>query len=96
MIWGKWALKNATAVIADLRISAPHARYLFSFNEPDHSGSYLKPQDAAERWPAMEQVAHALNLTVVAPCVSNFKSGLWCTLLLSTRHFIHTRGFLCL
>lgn len=39
------------------------------FNEPDHSGSYLKPQDAAERWPMMEEVADALNLSVVSPCV---------------------------
>lgn len=50
---------------------------IFGFNEPDHSGSWLKPEDAAARWPAMEQVADALNLTVVAPCVSSYSSGQW-------------------
>ena len=54
-----------------------HARFIFGFNEPDHSGSYLKPQDAAARWLAMEKVALALNLTLVSPCVSNYESGLW-------------------
>ena len=77
MIWGKWALGNATAAIADLRANAPDARYIFGFNEPDHSGSYLKPQDGAARWAAMEYIADTLNLTLVAPCVSNYDSGNW-------------------
>ena len=72
MIWGKWALSNATNVIRELteltRVSP--IRSIFGFNEPDHSGSYLKPQDAAERWPAMEHVAESLNLTLISPCVS--------------------------
>lgn len=29
MIWGKWALANATALTADLKKNAPGARYLF-------------------------------------------------------------------
>ena len=46
MIWGKWALANVTSVIADLRNHTPNAKYIFGFNEPDHSGSWLKPEDA--------------------------------------------------
>eukprot|EP00041_Stephanoeca_diplocostata_P008782 m.130949 g.130949 ORF g.130949 m.130949 type:complete len:414 (+) comp17475_c0_seq22:99-1340(+) len=77
MIWGKWALANTTQLIADLAENAPGARYIFGFNEPDHTGSYLKPADAAARWGNMEIVAEALNLTIVSPCVSNYDSGLW-------------------
>jgi len=55
MIWGKWALANATTVIAELKNHTPDARFIFGFNEPDHSGSYLNPSDAAARWPAMEE-----------------------------------------
>jgi hypothetical protein len=77
MVWGKWALKNATALEADLRAHAPGARFVFGFNEPDHSGSYTKPTDAAARWPAMEAAAAALRLTLVSPCVSNYASGDW-------------------
>jgi len=77
MVWGKWALGNASSLIASLRQSAPKAKFIFGFNEPDHSGSYLKPQDGAARWLAMETVADALNLTLVSPCVSNYASGEW-------------------
>eukprot|EP00035_Acanthoeca_spectabilis_P014581 m.280991 g.280991 ORF g.280991 m.280991 type:complete len:284 (+) comp16171_c0_seq2:2950-3801(+) len=77
MIWGKWALANSTNLIEVLREKAPHAQYVFGFNEPDHSGSYLKPQDAAGRWGSMETVADTLNLTLISPCVSNYASGAW-------------------
>lgn len=77
MIWGEWALGNTSALIDTLRENAPDSRFIFGFNEPDHSGSYLKPEVAAERWPGMETVADALNLTLVSPCVSNFASGKW-------------------
>ena len=34
------------------------ASTIFSFNEPDHSGSsYLSPLEGAERWPNMQQLA---------------------------------------
>eukprot|EP00039_Didymoeca_costata_P000795 m.47281 g.47281 ORF g.47281 m.47281 type:complete len:423 (-) comp10477_c0_seq1:565-1833(-) len=77
MIWGKWTLKNVTALIETLKANASGARYIFGFNEPDHSGSYLNPEDGASRWPAMEQVAAQLNLTLISPCVSNYESGEW-------------------
>ena len=67
MIWGKWALANATAVIAELKNHTPHARFIFGFNEPDHSGSWLKPQDAAARWPAMEECGASAVFVVVFP-----------------------------
>lgn len=84
-IWGHWTLKNATVVIQGLRdlqknISAAGGKtmqHIFGFNEPDHSGSYLKPIDGAKAWPAMEQVASAMNLTLISPCVSNYASGEW-------------------
>lgn len=34
------ALNNATALVADLREHAPGSRFIFGFNEPDHSGRY--------------------------------------------------------
>ena len=79
MVWGKWALANASHVISELESNpvTRDARFIFGFNEPDHSGSYLKPQDAAARWPGMELIARARNLTLVAPCVSNYNSGQW-------------------
>ena len=74
-IWGKYALKNITQMNTTF-ISG--ARYIFSFNEPDHSGSsYLPPLEGAQRWPDMVQLAQAFNLTLVAPCVSNYASGQW-------------------
>jgi hypothetical protein len=54
------------------------ARYIFSFNEPDHSGSsWLPPAEAAVRWPNMVELARAFNLTLVAPCVANYAAGQW-------------------
>jgi hypothetical protein len=76
MIWGKWGKWQQQE--ADIRASAPDARFLFSYNEPDHSGSsYLKPSDGASRWENMERLAWALNVTLVGPCVSNYNSGEW-------------------
>ena len=74
-IWGKYALKN----ISDMNVTFIRgARFIFSFNEPDHSGSsYLPPLEASERWPNMVHLARAYNLTLVAPCVSNYASGQW-------------------
>ena len=76
MIWGKWATSNVTATVADIR-KLGKVRYLFGFNEPDHSGSWEDPVDAAKRWPNMERIADALNVTLISPCVSNYQSGLW-------------------
>ena len=54
------------------------AKSIFSYNEPDHSGSsYLPPLEGAARWPDMVALARAFNLTLVAPCVSNYASGQW-------------------
>ena len=76
MIWGKWG--EWTQQEADIRAHAPNARFLFSYNEPDHSGSsYLSPADAADRWENMERLAWSLNVTLVGPCVSNYNSGEW-------------------
>jgi len=75
MIWGKYALKN----ISDMNTTfIAGASAIFSFNEPDHSGSsWLPPAEAAERWPNMVALARAFNLTLVAPCLSNYASGDW-------------------
>lgn len=75
MIWGKYALKNISDMNTTFFIGA---RTIFSFNEPDHTGSsFLPPAEAAERWPNMVALARAFNLTLVAPCVSNYASGQW-------------------
>ena len=74
-IWGKFALKNISEMNTTF-ISG--ARYILSFNEPDHSGSsFLPPLEGAQRWPQMVELARAFNLTLVAPCVSNYASGDW-------------------
>ena len=76
MIWGKWG--EWTQQETDIRTHAPSARFLFSYNEPDHSGSsYLNPADAADRWENMERLAWSLNVTLIGPCVSNYNSGEW-------------------
>lgn len=75
MIWGRYALKNVSQMNASFIAGA---RTIFSFNEPDHSGSsYLAPAEGAALWPNMVALARAYNLTLVAPCVSNFASGDW-------------------
>ncbi len=74
-IWGKYALKNISQMNTTFIAGS---RYIFSFNEPDHSGSsYLPPSEGAERWPQMIALGSAFNLTVIAPCVSNYASGQW-------------------
>jgi hypothetical protein len=75
MIWGKFALHNTSEMnVTFIR----GAEAIFSFNEPDHSGSsYLPPLEGAQRWPQMVALARAFNLTLVAPCVSNYASGAW-------------------
>ena len=74
-VWGKFALKNISQMNTTF---IRGARTIFSFNEPDHSGSsYLAPEEGAARWPDMVALAAAFNLTLVAPCVSNFASGQW-------------------
>jgi hypothetical protein len=75
MVWGKFALHNVSQMNTTF---IRGARYIFSFNEPDHSGSsYLPPAEGAARWPDMVALASLFNLTLVAPCVSNFESGEW-------------------
>jgi hypothetical protein len=73
-IFSKYALANISNINATF---LRHAKYVLGYNEPDHDGSYLKPADGADRWPAMEALADAWNLTLVAPCVSNYASGQW-------------------
>ena len=74
-IWGKYALKN----ISNMNVTfIQGASSIFSFNEPDHTGSsWLPPAEAAERWPNMVALARAFNLTLVAPCLSNSAGGQW-------------------
>ena len=74
MIFSKFALANISRINTTF---LQGARYVFGYNEPDHSGTYLKPKDGADRWIHMEQLADAYNLTLVAPCVSNYASGEW-------------------
>ena len=66
MIWGKYALKNITQMNTTF---IQGARSIFSFNEPDHTGSsWLPPAEAAERWPDMVELARTFNLTLGAWC----------------------------
>ena len=73
-IWSKYALANISNINATFLRGA---RFVLGYNEPDHSGSYLKPKDGADRWIHMEALADEFNLTLVAPCVSNYASGQW-------------------
>ena len=75
MIWGKYALKNVSQMNTTY---IRGASYIFSFNEPDHTGSsWLPPLEGAQRWPDMVALANLFNLTIIAPCVSNYNSGQW-------------------
>ena len=42
-----------------------NASYLLSFNEPDHSCSYIATQQAATKWDSLVHVAEQFNLTLV-------------------------------
>ena len=74
MIFSKYALAN-TSNINQTYLEG--AKYIFGYNEPDHSGSYLDPKQGADRWLAMEALARTWGLLLVAPCVSNYASGQW-------------------
>ena len=63
-------MNDPNTTITDLASNDPHARYIFGLNEPDHSGSYCAPEDAAVRWANMEIIAEArlstLHMSVTA------------------------------
>jgi hypothetical protein len=73
-IFSRYALANISNIDPQY---LTNATYIFGFNEPDHSGSYMKPQDGAARWEHMEELADKFNLLIVGPCISNFNSGEW-------------------
>ncbi len=55
--------------------SHPQDRYLLGFNEPNfRAQSNMTPSQAAERWPALEQLAEELELKLVAPAL-NYPDG---------------------
>ena len=67
-----------THTLATTRLCRRHSntRYIFGYNEPDHSGSsYLSPAEGAERWVAMETVADTLNLTLVSASLPTPKNA---------------------
>lgn len=75
MQWGRYGLRNISAYNTTFLAKA---KYFLGYNEPDHSGSsWMKPEEGAALWPNMVALARAFNLTLVAPCVSNFESGQW-------------------
>lgn len=47
------------------------AKYLLGFNEPNHvAQSNLTPEQAAQLWPYLEQIADDMNLILVSPAVA--------------------------
>ena len=53
----------------------PQDKYLLGFNEPNfRSQANMTPAQAAEKWPALEQLAEELDLYLVAPAL-NYPDG---------------------
>lgn len=53
----------------------PGTRYLLGFNEPNFKAqANMTPEQAAQRWPALEAIARDYNLQLVAPAL-NFPDG---------------------
>ena len=49
----------------------PGVKYLLGFNEPNFSSqSNMTPQQAADKWPKLEQIAADYNLKLVAPALN--------------------------
>ncbi len=49
----------------------PGVKYLLGFNEPNFSSqSNMTPQQAADKWPKLEQIAADFNLQLVAPALN--------------------------
>ncbi|GAB4819910.1 hypothetical protein N2152v2_006956 [Parachlorella kessleri] len=66
MLWGKWGVDDK------LQGSIPTAaKYLLTFNEPNHLGqSEVWPKEAAALWPAIQAAAQARGLKLGSPAVS--------------------------
>jgi hypothetical protein len=70
MIWGAITSGDVDGIVG--RIPA-ESKYLLGFNEPNFiSQSNLTPQQAADSWPYVEEIAAAKGLKIVSPAVN------WC------------------
>ena len=66
MIWGRWVdVEEAVAAIPE------GARFLLGFNEPNFgTQANMSPQEAADLWPQLEEIADRRNLELVSPAVN--------------------------
>ncbi len=70
MVWGSGSLAGADAAIT------ANEHYLLTFNEPDfNSQANLTPQQAADLWPQIEQLAANHGLAIVSPALNYCGGG---------------------
>jgi Glycosyl hydrolase catalytic core len=70
MVWGAGSIAGADKAITT------REHYLLTFNEPDFTNqANLTPQQAADLWPQIEQVADAHGLTIVSPALNYCGGG---------------------
>ena len=69
MVWnggGSWANQ-----IRSYKQAHPECGYILAFNEPNLTDqANMTPEQAAEKWPAVKELAQELNMKVVAPAMN--------------------------
>jgi hypothetical protein len=69
MVWGRGSLSSIASIY-------PEFEYLYTFNEPNHSGqSNITPGEAASYWPIIEDAARNNSALIGAPTVGPCNSG---------------------
>ncbi|WP_115718473.1 glycosyl hydrolase [Gallaecimonas mangrovi] len=72
MVWGTSLDENALRNYLSIH---PEVKYILGFNEPNSAGEAdLTPQQAADNWYKIENIADEFNLKIVAPAV-NYSAG---------------------
>jgi hypothetical protein len=68
MIWNGSISQNDRQKVIDYAASHPECEYLLTFNEPNLAGQAdLSPQQAAQRWHIVREVAQSANLKIISP-----------------------------
>jgi hypothetical protein len=66
MVWGRWL--DVEELVANI---PEGARFLLGFNEPNYgTQANMMPQEAADLWPQLEEVAQRRGLELVSPAVN--------------------------
>jgi hypothetical protein len=68
MLWKIDKIPEKTPAIMEYKARCPQARYLLVLNEPNHKGqANTTPQEAAQLWPQLEELARECCMDLVGP-----------------------------